>query len=99
MKMINETSLKAMKMTTHQWKRGMKLQVFHHHGAFTKIILLIMFWEISQYEYIYTRSKVHNLCQLYAFIYQIGPKTAGDALIVKHWLMTMHKKLNQFERN
>src|SRR4051812_33415145 len=46
-----------------------------------------------------TRSKISNFCHHLAFISQVEPKNAKDALLDEHWLMAMQEELNQFKWN
>ena len=46
-----------------------------------------------------TRSKISNFCYHHAYVSQVEPKNAKDALLDEHWLMAMQQELNQFERN
>ena len=46
-----------------------------------------------------TRSKISNLCYHFAFVLQIEPKNAKDALLDEHQLKEMQDDLNQFKRN
>jgi len=34
-----------------------------------------------------------------AFVSQVEPRNINEALCDEHWLMAMHKELNQFKRN
>ncbi|KAH9762390.1 hypothetical protein KPL70_000794 [Citrus sinensis] len=46
-----------------------------------------------------TRSSLRNTCEYAAFIFQIVPKSFGDAENDESWIMAMQEELNQFERN
>ena len=48
-----------------------------------------------------TRSRVNaiSLCDSFAFLSQIEPKSIQEALIDEHWMNAMHEGLNQFERS
>jgi len=46
-----------------------------------------------------TRSKLKNLCVFYAFLSNIEPKNANEALTDSDWVIAMQKELHQFERN
>ena len=43
-----------------------------------------------------TRSKISNFCCHHAYVSQVEPKNAKDALLDEHWLMSMQEELNQF---
>jgi hypothetical protein len=43
-----------------------------------------------------TRSRISNFCSHFAFVSQVEPKNAKEALIDEFWLMAMQEELNQF---
>ncbi|KAL8145281.1 hypothetical protein AgCh_003468 [Apium graveolens] len=45
-----------------------------------------------------TRSRLHNLCALCAFVAEFEPKNAQEAVADEHWSVAMQEELNQFER-
>jgi len=46
-----------------------------------------------------TRSKLRNFCAFYAFLSNIDPKNAHEALADSDWITAMQEELYQFERN
>lgn len=46
-----------------------------------------------------TRSQVQNIVSHVAFLSQIEPKSAKDALLDEDWIFAMQEELNQFTRN
>ena len=45
-----------------------------------------------------TRSKIRNFYHHFAFVSQVEPKNAKEALIDEFWLMAMQDELNQFKK-
>lgn len=45
-----------------------------------------------------TRRKTQNMCAFSAFLSQIEPKNAKEAILDENWLLAMQEELQQFER-
>ena len=46
-----------------------------------------------------TRSKLHDICGCFTFIFHIEPKNILKVEGDSYWLLAMQEELNQFERN